>query len=119
MRPSMSGEIDFSRRRRHPSFDCEWSSDVCSSDLTPFDQPCCGSVFKTPGGPRTAGALIDEAGLRGFTIGGAQVSSLHANYIVNPGPATASDVLKLIEHVRKTVAKKMGVELELEVKVVG
>src|SRR5436309_5942478 len=86
---------------------------------TPFDQPCCGSVFKNPGGPRTAGALIDECALKGFTIGGAQVSSLHANYIVNTGPATASDVLKLIEHVRKTVAKKMGVELELEVKVVG
>jgi UDP-N-acetylmuramate dehydrogenase len=86
---------------------------------TPFDQPCCGSVFKNPGGPRTAGALIDEAGLKGFTIGGAQVSALHANYIVNTGTATASDVLKLIEHVRKTVAKKMGVELELEVKVVG
>src|SRR6266576_5024141 len=86
---------------------------------TPFDQPCCGSVFKNPGGPRTAGAVIDEAGLKGFTIGGAQVSALHANYIVNTGTATASDVLKLIEHVRKTVAKKMGVELELEVKVVG
>ena len=86
---------------------------------TPFDQPCCGSVFRNPGGPRTAGALIDEAGLKGFTIGGAQVSSLHANYIVNTGTATANDVLKLIEHVRKTVAKKMGVELELEVKVVG
>ncbi len=86
---------------------------------TPFDQPCCGSVFKNPSGPRTAGALIDEAGLKGFTIGGAQVSSLHANYFVNTGTATASDVLKLIEHVRKTVAKKMGVELELEVKVIG
>ena len=86
---------------------------------TPFDQPCCGSVFKNPGGPRTAGAVIDEAGLKGFTIGGAQVSALHANYVVNTGTATASDVLKLIEHVRKTVAKKMGVELELEVKVVG
>jgi len=47
------------------------------------------------------------------------VSSLHANYFVNTGTATASDVLKLIEHVRKTVAKKMGVELELEVKVIG
>src|SRR3989475_381799 len=86
---------------------------------TPFDQPCCGSVFKNPGGPRTAGALIDEAGLKGFTNGGAQVSQLHANYFVNTGSATASDVLKLIEHVRKTVAKKLGVELELEVKVIG
>jgi UDP-N-acetylmuramate dehydrogenase len=86
---------------------------------TPFDQPCAGSVFKNPGGPRTAGALIDECGLKGFTIGGAQVSPLHANYIVNTGNATASDVLKVIEHVRKTVAKKTGVELELEVKVIG
>src|ERR671924_912652 len=83
---------------------------------TPFDQPCCGSVFKNPGGARTAGMLIDECGLKGFTVGGAQVSPLHANYIVNTGNATASDVLKVIEHVRKTVAKKTSVELELEVK---
>jgi UDP-N-acetylmuramate dehydrogenase len=86
---------------------------------TPFDQPCCGSVFKNPSGSRTAGMLIDECGLKGFTIGGAQVSSLHANYIVNTGTATAADVLKVIEHVRKTVAKRTGVELELEVKVIG
>src|SRR6266513_702465 len=86
---------------------------------TPFDQPCCGSVFKNPGGPRTAGMLIDEAGLKGFTLGGTQVSPLHANYIVNTGNATASEVIKVIEHVRKTVAKKTGVELELEVKVIG
>src|SRR6266852_564317 len=86
---------------------------------TPFDQPSSGSVFKNPSGPRTAGMLIDESGLKGFTIGGAQVSTLHANYIVNTGNATASDVLKIIEHVRKTVGKKTGVELELEVKVIG
>src|SRR5205809_7678590 len=86
---------------------------------TPFDQPCAGSVFKNPSGTRTAGTLIDECGLKGFTIGGAQVSPLHANYIVNTGNATASDVLKVIEHVRKAVAKKAGIELELEVKVVG
>ena len=86
---------------------------------TPFDQPCCGSVFKNPGGLRTAGTLIDECGLKGFTVGGAQVSPLHANYIVNTGNATASDVLKVIDHVRKLVAKKTGVELELEVKVIG
>ncbi|HEX4602235.1 MAG TPA: UDP-N-acetylmuramate dehydrogenase [Gemmatimonadales bacterium] len=86
---------------------------------TPFDLPCCGSVFKNPSGPKTAGMLIDECGLKGFTIGAAQVSPLHANYIVNTGTATASDVLKVIDHVRKTVAKKAGIELELEVKVVG
>jgi UDP-N-acetylmuramate dehydrogenase len=86
---------------------------------TPFDQPCCGSVFRNPPGPKSAGMLIDECGLKGYQIGGAQVSTLHANYFVNLGTATAADVLKLIEYVRKTVAKKAGVELALEVKVLG
>ena len=87
---------------------------------TPFDQPCCGSTFTNPpGGNKTAGMLIDECGLKGYTVGGAQVSTLHANYIINKGTATASDVLKVIEHIRKTVAKKTGVTLELECKVIG
>jgi UDP-N-acetylmuramate dehydrogenase len=86
---------------------------------TPFDLPCCGSTFTNPGGPKTAGMLIDECGLKGFSIGGIQVSTLHANYFVNKGNGTASDALKLIEHVRKTVAKKTGVELALECKVIG
>ena len=86
---------------------------------TPFDQPCCGSTFTNPSGTKTAGMLIDECGLKGYTVGGAQVSTLHANYIINKGTATASDVLKIIEHVRKTVAKKTGVTLELECKVIG
>jgi UDP-N-acetylmuramate dehydrogenase len=87
---------------------------------TPFDQPCCGSTFTNPpGGTKTAGMLIDECGLKGFTIGGAQVSTLHANYIINKGTATASDVLKVIEHVRKTVAKKTGITLELECMIIG
>jgi UDP-N-acetylmuramate dehydrogenase len=86
---------------------------------TPFDQPCCGSTFKNPGGAKSAGMLIDECGLKGFSIGGAEVSKLHANYIVNKGTATASDVLKVIDHLRKTVAKKTGVTLELECKIIG
>jgi len=87
---------------------------------TPFDQPCCGSTFTNPrGSPKTAGMLIDECGLKGFQIGGAQVSTLHANYIINKGTATASDVLKVIDHIRKTVAKKTGVNLELECKIIG
>jgi UDP-N-acetylmuramate dehydrogenase len=86
---------------------------------TPFDQPCCGSTFKNPGGAKSAGMLVDECGLKGFSIGGIQVSTLHANYFVNRGTGTAGDALKLIEHVRKTVAKKTGVELELECKVIG
>jgi len=86
---------------------------------TPFDQPCCGSTFKNPGGSKTAGMLIDECGLKGFSIGGAQVSTLHANYIINKGTATAGDVLKVIDHIRKTVAKKTGTTLELECKIIG
>jgi len=86
---------------------------------TPFDQPCAGSTFKNPPGAKTAGMLIDEVGLKGFTIGGVQVSTMHANYFVNRGTATAADVLKLIDHVKRTVAKKAGVEMELEVKVIG
>ncbi|HEV2672664.1 MAG TPA: UDP-N-acetylmuramate dehydrogenase [Gemmatimonadales bacterium] len=86
---------------------------------TPFDQPCCGSTFKNPSGTKSAGMLIDECSLKGFSIGGAQVSTLHANYIINKGTATASDVLKVIDHVRKTVAKKTGVTLELECKIIG
>ena len=86
---------------------------------TPFDQPCCGSTFTNPSGTKTAGMLIDECGLKGYTVGDAQVSTLHANYIINKGNATASDVLKVIDHVRKTVAKKTGVTLELECKIIG
>jgi len=87
---------------------------------TPFDQPCCGSTFTNPsGGTKTAGTLIDECGLKGYTVGGAQVSTLHANYIINKGTATASDVLKVIDHIRKTVQKKTGVTLELECKIIG
>jgi UDP-N-acetylmuramate dehydrogenase len=86
---------------------------------TPFDQPCCGSTFTNPSGTKSAGMLIDECGLKGFSIGGAQVSTLHANYIINKGTATASDVLKVIDHLRKTVAKKTGITLELECKIIG
>ena len=94
---------------------------------TPFNQPCCGSVFKNPAGPswkrenapKTAGQLIESAGLKGFTIGGAQVSPMHANYFVNTGTATAADVRKLIEHVQQTVQQQFGIGLEPEVKLIG
>ena len=91
---------------------------------TPFNKPCCGSVFKNPpdraeGGPRTAGQLIEAAGLKGLRIGGAEVSPMHANYIVNTGGATAADVRGVIREVRRAVRAKFGATLELEVKVVG
>jgi UDP-N-acetylmuramate dehydrogenase len=91
---------------------------------TPFDQPCCGSVFRNPvaeagAEARTAGQLIDAAGLKAYRVGGAEVSPMHANYIVNLGGATAADVLRVIEHVRGRVLHVFGVELELEVKIIG
>ena len=94
---------------------------------TPFNQPCCGSVFKNPAGPswkqekgpRTAGQLIEAAGLKGFTVGGAQVSPMHANYFVNTGDAKAADVRKLIRHVQTVVQDQFGISLEPEVKLIG
>ena len=94
---------------------------------TPFNQPCCGSVFKNPhgpswkqeGGPRTAGQLIEAAGLKGFRVGGAEVSPMHANYFVNTGSATAADVRGLIEEVRRRVEQAFGARLEPEVKLIG
>jgi UDP-N-acetylmuramate dehydrogenase len=94
---------------------------------TPFNQPCCGSVFKNPsgpswkkeGGPRTAGQLVEAAGLKGTQVGGAQVSQMHANYFVNTGPATAADVRALIERAQRDVEARFGVWLEPEVKLIG
>jgi UDP-N-acetylmuramate dehydrogenase len=94
---------------------------------TPFNQPCCGSVFKNPsgpswkreGGPRTAGQLIEAAGLKGVRVGGAQVSPMHANYFVNTGNATAGDVRSLIDRVQIEVESRYQVRLEPEVKLIG
>jgi UDP-N-acetylmuramate dehydrogenase len=94
---------------------------------TPFNQPCCGSVFKNPSGPswkreegpRTAGQLVEAAGLKGARIGGAEVSPMHANYFVNTGGATSADVRALIERAQQEVEAKFGVRLEPEVKLIG
>lgn len=80
----------------------------------PLDMPSCGSVFVNPEGHKSA-QLIDSCGLKGFTVGGAQVSMKHANFIVNTGDATAEDILKVIEHVRATVQKEKNVQLKTEV----
>ena len=88
------------------------------ADSQPIDQPSCGSVFKNPTGD-FAGRLIETAGLKGTRLGGAEISPLHANFIVNRGRATASDVLGLIEIARKEVRRRSGVRLETEVKIVG
>jgi UDP-N-acetylmuramate dehydrogenase len=84
----------------------------------PLSLPNSGSVFKNPEGD-AAGRLIEEAGLKGFSIGDAGVSIKHANFIVNKGAAQASEVIEIIEHVRATVLEKTGVALETEVVIVG
>lgn len=84
----------------------------------PLEYPSCGSVFKRPPG-RYAGQLIQESGLQGVRIGGAEVSRKHAGFIVNADNATASEYIGLIQHVRETVKNKFGVELETEVEIIG
>ena len=81
----------------------------------PLDLPSAGSVFKRPVG-HYAGKLIEDCGLKGFAIGGAQVSEKHAGFIVNRGGATARDVRALVSHVQECVRREFGVELEREIR---
>ena len=80
----------------------------------PLEFPSAGSTFKRPEG-YFAGALIESAGLKGYTCGGAQVSEKHAGFVINKGDATAADVLDVIFHVQKTIHEANGVLLEPEV----
>ncbi|HEY8422051.1 MAG TPA: UDP-N-acetylmuramate dehydrogenase [Thermoclostridium sp.] len=84
----------------------------------PLNFPSAGSIFKRPAG-HFAGKLIEEAGLRGYQIGGAQVSEKHCGFIINTGTATASDVIELIEYIKKKVFETSGVMLQQEVKILG
>lgn len=100
----IEAEIDSLRRRR--------------DHHEPRGVGSAGSTFKNPPN-EFAGHLIEESGLKGTKVGGAQVSPVHANWIVNTGGATSADVLELVERVRKTVKAKTGVPLELEIRVIG
>lgn len=84
----------------------------------PYDSPCAGSIFRNPL-PNYAGKLVEEAGLKGYQIGGAQISDMHGNFIVNTGTAKAEDVLQLIQHVKKTILAKYKIEMETEVEIIG
>ena len=93
------------------------------STTQPLTERSSGCIFKNPdperSGGKSAGALIEECGLKGLSVGGARVSEKHANFIVNDGKARTADVLLLIERLRSVVGEKRGVELELEVEVWG
>ena len=82
----------------------------------PLEYPSAGSTFKRPEG-YFAAALIDQCGLKGLTVGGAQVSEKHAGFVINRGGATCADVLALVEQIKAAVKERTGVELELEVKI--
>lgn len=87
-------------------------------DTQPWNLPCAGSIFRNPL-PLYAGKLIQDSGLKGYQIGGAQISTMHGNFIVNAGNATAEDVLQLIEYVQKTIFEKHQVQMETEVETIG
>ncbi len=85
--------------------------------LQPQNIASAGSFFKNPPGEKAAGKLIEDAGLKGFTVGGAMVSPKHANFIVNTGDATSDDIIEVMHHICETVQKEFGVTLEPEVKI--
>ena len=85
-------------------------------DKQPLEYPSCGSAFKRPEG-YFAGALIEQSGLKGFSVGGAQISEKHAGFVINKGGATTKDVTDLMEAVSKKVKENFGVELEPEIRV--
>ncbi len=95
---------DYTRRRRQNQ---------------PLEVPSAGSVFKRPGGGHYVWKLIDGCGLRGFSIGGAQVSDKHCGFIINTGNASARDVTQLVCHIQECVRKSHGVELEPEIRIIG
>ncbi|ASC72867.1 UDP-N-acetylenolpyruvoylglucosamine reductase [Halomicronema hongdechloris C2206] len=84
----------------------------------PYHLPSCGSVFRNPL-PYTAGWIIEQTGLKGYRIGAAQVSELHANFILNQGGATATDIFRLISHIQGKVLEQWSLQLETEVKILG
>ena len=88
------------------------------TEKQPLNFPSAGSTFKRPQG-YFAGKLIDDTGLRGYTVGGAQVSEKHCGFVVNKGDATAADVLQLMKDVDEKVFNKFGVHLTPEVRIIG
>lgn len=86
-------------------------------DSQPLDKPSAGSVFRNPEG-LSAGKLIEDLGLKGHRIGGAEVSTKHANFIINNGTATYEDILSLIDYIKKKVKEKYNIELILEQEII-
>ncbi len=88
-------------------------------DKQPLEFPSAGSVFKRPAPDMFAGKIIEDSGLKGLTVGGAQVSQKHAGFIINIGGATATDVRELVARIRAVISSNYGVELECEIRTTG
>ena len=86
-------------------------------ETQPLDYPSCGSVFRNPDSV-PAGKLIEEVGLKGYSIGDAKVSEKHANFIINTGNATSDDIIKLINYIKKKVKEETNIELTLEQEII-
>ncbi len=120
----LRGDIVLSARFRFPEGDEEQLKArrkellLKRNAAQPVNWPNAGSIFKNPEGTHAA-RLIEECGLKGYRSGGAQVSDLHANFIINTGSATAADVLAVIAHVRRAVLEQTGIALELEILLLG
>jgi UDP-N-acetylmuramate dehydrogenase len=87
-------------------------------ETQPWNFPCAGSIFRNPL-PNFAGNLIERANLKGYQIGGAKVSEMHGNFIVNAGKASSKDVLQLIKYIQDTILEKFNVKLQTEIEIIG
>ena len=87
-------------------------------ETQPLEYPCAGSVFRNPEN-NFAGKLIEDLNLKGYTIGGAQVSEKHAGFIINKGNATSQDIIDLIDYVKKVIYEKYNKKIDTEVRIIG
>ena len=87
-------------------------------ETQPYNRPCAGSIFRNPL-PEYAGQLVEKANLKGYQIGGARISDMHGNFIVNAGGATAQDVLGLIQYIQKKIKEDYNVDMHTEVEIIG
>ena len=113
-------EAEYALKRGEPEAIKAWMDELSAKrrEKQPLEYPSAGSTFKRPQG-HFAGQLIQEAGLKGFTLGGAAVSEKHAGFVINQNGATASEIYGLCMEVKRRVQEQSGVELELEVKLLG
>ena len=114
----LSGETELQEREKTEIKEKMDTLTAKRKAMQPLSMPSCGSVFKRPEG-HFIGKLIEDAGLKGTSVGDAEVSQLHANFIVNKGNATARDVLELIEVIKAKVKNTFGIDIETEVIAVG